>query len=279
MEGENDKREVTIKAGHVNQTYLQDMWRFRELLYILSWRDFSVRYKQTVVGVLWALLRPLIVLLIFTLVFGGIAGLQEQESVPYILIVVGGVLPWQFLSGGISESAASLIGNERLITKVYFPRMLIPVSTLLTILVDFIISLSLTFILFYVLAFPLQVRALAIFFWLPWAMVLALGIGIWLSALNVRYRDFRYLLPFLLQGGLFLSPVGFATHQVPDQWMWLYQLNPVVGLIDGFRWCLGVGEGAFPLFSASYSFCFGVVGMVSGFFYFRHTERNFADWI
>lgn len=271
---------ITVDARHPERTYLRDIWHYRDLLYILSWRDIKVRYKQTVIGGAWAVLRPLLTMLIFTFVFGRVAGLAEGESLPYGLIVLAGVLAWQLLSSGISEGAGSLVGNERLITKVYFPRIILPLSTLGACSLDFSISLLLLvgFCLYFQVAPSIYVLLLPL--WMLLALALALGAALWLSAMNVRYRDFRYALPFVLQVGLFLSPVGFSTERVPADWVWLYQLNPAVGLVESFRWCLfGPDYEGFAPGALVGTVAWAALLLFTGFRYFRATERSFADHI
>ncbi|MCB0636949.1 MAG: ABC transporter permease [Lewinella sp.] len=271
---------ITVDARHPTRTYLRDIWHYRDLFYILSWRDVKVRYKQTLIGGAWAVLRPLLTMLIFTFVFGRVAGLAEGEALPYGLLVLAGVLAWQLLSSGISEGASSLIGNERLITKVYFPRLILPLSTLATCLLDFLIALLLLVgLLVYYRTMP-SLYALLLPLWALLALGLALGASLWLAAFNVRYRDFRYALPFVLQVGLFLSPVGFSASRVPAGWQWLYQLNPAVGLLESFRWCLfGDAYTAFEPQSVLITLLWSILLLFTGFRYFRHTERSFADHI
>ena len=272
--------ETKISAKQSGSVYWKEVWQYRDLLYILSWRDIKVRYKQTLIGAAWALIRPLLTMLIFTFVFGKVAGLEAKSTIPYPLLVLAGVLVWQLISSTISQSAASLLGNERLITKVYFPRVLIPASTFATSLLDFFIAF---FILLLFLFWFGQVPNWAILFlpvWLLLTLLFSLGLGLGLAALNVRYRDFRYALPFVLQLGLYVSPVGFSTQSIPDKWQFLYQMNPVVGLIDSFRWAVIGGEQIpFPLQSLSISFGAGLLFFFLGFRYFKHTEKTFADII
>lgn len=268
---------IHIKAGQVYKNYLRDIWHYRDLAYVLSWRDVKVRYKQTAIGIIWALIRPLFTIVVFTLVFGHVAGFRLEEPIPYILIALTGVLPWQLLSSGITEASASLVGNERLITKVYFPRVLIPASTLLTAILDFCIAYIIALVVFWAYGLIPNFQWLFVIPWLIWAAMLTLGIGLWLSALNVRYRDFRHALPFFIQAGLFISPVGFLTQRIPVKWQLLYQLNPVAGLIDSFRWSVLGGE--FPYQSAIIGLSLTGLIFVFGFVYFRSAEKAFADWI
>lgn len=276
----NPLSEIKVSAATQSGDYWREVWRYRDLLYILSWRDIKVRYKQTLIGAAWAILRPLLTVLIFTFVFGKVAGLANKTEVPYALIVLGGVLAWQLFSSGISEGAASLLGNERLITKVYFPKILIPLSTLATCLLDFLIAFVLLLFLFLYLGVWPSVFIFFVPVWIFLALSLALSFGLGLAALNVRFRDFRYALPFALQIGLFLSPVGFSSDIIPEQYTLLYQLNPAVGLIESFRWCIaGVSWSGFPVLPVIFTFIWLVLSFVVGFRYFQKTERTFADVI
>ncbi|MCO6491604.1 MAG: ABC transporter permease [Phaeodactylibacter sp.] len=270
--------ETVIEPGKIERNYLKDMWRYRELLYILSWRDIKVRYKQTAIGIIWAVLRPAITLIVFTVVFGRIAGLPSDSGVPYPILVLGGLLPWQFFSNAVSESSNSLIGNERLITKVYFPRILIPASAVVTSFIDFLIAflLLLGAIVYY--GFPISVWMLLIPVFLALVFLFSLGCGLILSALNVKFRDFRYIIPFVLQLGLFLSPVGFSTAVVPESWQLAYALNPLVGVINGFRWCI-TPDSVFPGVEAWLAAGVSLFTFFIGFVFFRKMERSFADII
>ena len=258
--------------------YFKDLWRYRELFYVLAWRDVSVRYKQTSVGIAWALLRPALSTIVFTVIFGRL-GKFPSGGVPYPVLVLAGMLPWQLFSAGLSESGNSLIANSNLITKVYFPRLIIPGSSIVTSLIDFGISASLLAVLMAVYGVTpgWQIILLPVFVLL--ALVSAAGMGAWISALNVKYRDFIFVVPFIVQLGLYISPVGFSSSVVPQRWRLLYALNPMVGVIDGFRWC--VLGGASPLLGWSFLVCLAIVfaTAISGFLYFRRTERGFADVI
>jgi lipopolysaccharide transport system permease protein len=269
---------IVLEPGKADREYLKDLWRYRELFYVLAWRDVSVRYKQTVVGIAWAVLRPALTTLVFTVLFGRL-GRFPSGGVPYPVLVLSGMLPWQLFSTGLSESGNSLITNSNLITKVYFPRLIIPGSSLVTSLIDFTISLSMLAVLLavYRVVPGWQIVFLPVFVLLT--LLCAAGMGAWLSALNVKYRDFIFVVPFIVQLGLYISPVGFSTSVVPDRWRLLYALNPMVGVIDGFRWC--VLGGASPLLGWSFliSVLIVVGTAISGFLFFRGTERTFADVI
>lgn len=271
---------IVIEPGRTEKTYWKDLWRFRELFYILSWRDIKVRYKQTTLGVLWAVLRPLLTMLVFTLVFGRLAKMPAVGNAPYALIVFAGLLPWQFFSNALSESSNSLVGSERLITKVYFPRLIIPASSIITSFVDFLISFGLLLLLFvfYQYTPPLTIFILPLFWVLGFSA--SFGPGLYLTALNVKYRDFRYIIPFIVQFGLFISPVGFDSSVVPQSWRWLYALNPVVGVIDGFRWCI-IKDAPCPLLDYPFYISLGVnlFFVWLSVYQFRKMEKSFADLI
>jgi lipopolysaccharide transport system permease protein len=269
---------MVIEAGRAGQQYWRDLWRYRELLYFLAWRDILVRYKQTVVGVAWSLVRPLLTMVVFTIVFGKLAKLPSG-GVPYPLLVMAGMLPWQFFSNALSESGNSLVTNTGLITKVYFPRMVIPASSVVTSLVDFVISCAFLGVLFawYRFAPGPQIAALPLFMLL--SFMAACGAGLWIAALMAQYRDFRFIVPFVAQFGMYVSPVGFSSGIVPEKWRLLYSLNPMVGVIDGFRWSLLGGNP--PLDWTGLGICIASTAllMVSGVWYFRKTERTMADVI
>lgn len=271
--------ELHIIAGKAGRHYWRDLWRYRELLFFLAWRDVKVRYKQTVLGVTWILLRPLLMLTVLTLVFNRIAGLGMDQATPYALVVLAGLLPWQFFANALTESSNSLVGNSRLITRVYFPRLLIPVGSVLAGIIDFLITLLLLvpLMLWYDHLPGWEVMFLPLFMLL--ALVIALGAGIAFAALNVRYRDVRFIVPFIVQFGLFLSPVGFRAVLVPADWQWLYQLNPMVGVIESFRWCL-LGEGyALPVGALLSSLVVTAMLLMFSLHYFRRVEKSFADVI
>jgi lipopolysaccharide transport system permease protein len=268
--------ETVIQRGRIEKNYWRDIWLFRDLFYILSWRDLKVRYKQTVIGVVWSILRPLLTMLIFTFIFGRVAGLPSDGSTPYSILVFAAMLPWQFFSNAVSESSSSLIGNANLITKVYFPRLIIPASSVITSLVDLAISFVLLVLImtYYRHVPPINIFFLPLFVLL--AFVAAFGFGLYLTALNVKYRDFRYVIPFIIQFGLYISPVGFSSSIVPEKWRLIYSLNPMVSIIDGFRWCL-IGKEPINLFSFAISLSVIIVFTTLGIRYFRKTEKSFAD--
>jgi lipopolysaccharide transport system permease protein len=268
---------LVIAPGVTAKNYWRDLWHYRELVYFLAWRDTVVRYKQTAVGVAWALIRPALTMLVFV-GFRRLVGLPSG-SVPDPILVFAAVLPWQFFSSALSESASSLLGNANLISKVYFPRLLIPFAAVATTLIDFAITLTFLFalMLWYRFLPGWQIAALPFFMLLTFG--LSLGIGLFLAALNVEYRDFRYIVPFIVQLGLFVSPIAFSTADVPEKWRALYALNPLVGIIDGFRWSLLGGKA--PLDAGTIWLSAAVTGamMVLGVWYFRRMEHSFADVI
>ena len=233
--------EITIERGRASRQYWNDIWRYRELFYFLAWRDILVRYKQTVVGIAWALVRPLLTMIVLTVVFGKLAKLPSG-GVPYPILVFCGMLPWQFFASALSESGNSLVSNANLISKVYFPRLIVPASSVITSLVDFLISASLLVVLMIWYRYLPSLNCLLLLLFIALAFAAAFGAGLWISALMVRYRDFRIIVPFIVQFGLYISPVGFSSSVVPEKWRLLYSLNPMVGVIDGFRWAILDGK-------------------------------------
>jgi len=272
---------IIIESGHTERQYWQDLWRYRELFYVLAWRDISVRYKQTAIGVLWAVLQPVLLTVIFTFLFGKLAKMPS-DGVPYPLWVFAATLPWQFFAASLAASSQSLITNANLVSKVYFPRMIVPAGAVVTSMMDFLI----TFVIFLVMMAWYQVwptwRFAAVPLLMLLAFVVALGPGLLITALNVKYRDFRYIIPFVIQIGIYISPVGYASTMVQEKfpnWMWLYSLNPMVGVIDGFRWALLGGKGGISVESFALSLAVTAFLAVLGIWYFRKTERTFADII
>jgi lipopolysaccharide transport system permease protein len=270
--------QLIIEAGNTELQYWRDLWQYRELFYFLAWRDLLVRYKQTVVGVGWSIIRPLLTMLVLTVVFGKL-GKMPSGGLPYPLLVLSGMLPWQFFSNAMAESGNSLLLNANLISKVYFPRLVITVSSVITSFVDFLIAsiFLVALMIWYRYVPPVTVVLLPLFVLLVFAA--SLGVGLWISALMVRYRDFRFIVPFLVQFGLYISPVGFRSSVVPERFRLLYSLNPMVGVIDGFRWCLlGARSGVFwPALAVAVIEV--TLLIVSGIWYFRRTELTFADVI
>ena len=270
---------IIIEAGRTERHYWRDLWRYQELFMVLAWRDLSVRYKQTMIGILWALIRPILAVVIFTIVFGHIAKLPSEGIAPYALMVYAGMLPWTLFATALSEASHSLIANANLISKVYFPRMIIPAATLVVALVDFLISfcLLLALMVWYQFVPGWQIALLPVFVFL--ACFASLGPGLWITALNVKYRDFRLIIPFIVQFGLYVSPVGFSSAIIPEQWRLLYSLNPMVGVIDGFRWCILGGQSQIYLPGLALSFCVAAFFLWLGISRFRKMEKTFADMI
>jgi len=274
----SDQTEIIIEAGRTESQYWKDLYRYRELFYFLSWRDILVRYKQTVIGIAWAVIRPFLTMVVFTIVFGKLAKLPS-EGAPYPILVYCAVLPWQFFANALSETSNSLIGNANLISKIYFPRLIIPASSVITSFVDFLISgiILVALIIWYQFVPGWRVVTLPLFVAIGFAA--SIGCGLWLAALNVKYRDFRYIIPFIVQFGLFISPVGFSSSIVPGRWRLLYSLNPMVGVIDGFRWAI-IGKEAMIYWPGFFlSLLLVVILFITGIWYFRRTERTFADVI
>jgi lipopolysaccharide transport system permease protein len=271
--------ELVIEPGRIERRYWRDLWQYRELFSVLAWRDISVRYKQTVIGAAWALIRPLLTMVVFTVIFGKLANLPSEGTAPYALMVFAGMLPWSFFATALSEASMSIIGNANLISKVYFPRLIVPMAAVMVAFVDFLISFGIlvTLMVWYAFLPGWQILLLPAFTAI--AFITSFGVGVWITALNVKYRDFRYVIPFIVQLGLYVSPVGFSSSIVPDEWRILYSLNPMVGVIDGFRWCILGGE------SRIYWPGFWLSLAVAGFFLwfgirqFRRMEKSFADLI
>ena len=274
-----EEKTLIIEAGRTERHYWADLWRYRELFYILSWRDISVRYKQTVIGVVWAFLRPFLTMVVFTVIFGKLAKLPTEGNAPYAIMVYAAMLPWQFFASSVSEASNSLIGNTQLITKVYFPRLIIPVSSVITSFIDFLVSFVILIALMLYYRFMPSVNMLLLPVFLLVAFTAAMGIGLYITALNVKYRDFRYVIPFLVQFGLYISPVGFSSSIVPEKYRLLYSLNPMVGVIDGFRWAILGGESAIYWPGFLLSFVVMTFFLALGVRTFRKMEKTFADVI
>ena len=272
-------RKIIIEPKSINKQYWKDLWNYRELFYFLAWRDVKVRYKQTVVGIAWAFIRPVLTMIVFSVIFGNLAGLPSEEGIPYPVMVYAALLPWQFFSQSLSESSNSLIGNVSLISKVYMPRLLLPASSLIVNFVDFIISFVIFIFLMVIYRFMPDWKIITLPLFLLIAFIAAYGFSLWFAALNVRYRDFRYIVPFIVQFGLYVSPVGFSSIVVPEQWRLLYSMNPMVGVIDGFRWAILGGDVQIYWPGFILSLILISIIFISGLFYFRSTERTFADVI
>ncbi len=271
--------ELVIEAGRTEQQYWKDIWKYRELFYFLAWRDILVRYKQTAIGLAWALIRPFLTMVVFTIVFGQLAKLPSQGNAPYSIMVLAALLPWQFFSSALGECGNSLLKNSNLISKVYFPRLIVPISGVIVSFVDFLISGIILVGLMAWYNFIPDWRILTLPLFIAIAFMAALGAGLWLAALNVEYRDFQYIIPFIIQLGLYISPVGFSSKIVPEQWRLLYSLNPMVGVIDGFRWAILKGESTIYLPGFLLSLGLVILLFFTGIWYFRRTEKIFADVI
>lgn len=275
--------DLIIEAGRSERQYWRDLWRYRELFYFLAWRDILVRYKQTVIGIAWAVIRPVLTMIILTVIFGRVAGLPSA-GVPYPVLVFCGMLPWHFFAAAFAESSSSLVSNSNMISKVYFPRLVVPAGSVITSFVDFLISGVLLVVLMAIYGVAPSPAVIALPFFIAMAFGAAFGVGLWVSAMMVRYRDFRFVVPFVVQFGLYLSPVGFssavaAPHILPEAWRLLYWANPMAGVIDGFRWAILGGEN--HLYWPGLLLSCGVifVTIFTGIRYFRSTERTFADVI
>jgi lipopolysaccharide transport system permease protein len=268
-----------LEPGRAAKNYWRDLWLYRELFQVLAGRDIAVRYKQTVIGVAWALIRPFLTMVVFTVIFGRVAKLPSDGAAPYALMVFAGMLPWQFFSTALSEASNSLVGNANLVSKVYFPRLIVPTATVMVAFVDFLISFAILvgMMIYYQYAPSWQILLLPVF--VAVAFFASLGPGLWISSLNVKFRDFRYVIPFLVQFGLYVSPVGFSSSVIPEKWRLLYSLNPMVGVIDGFRWCILGGDSAIDWQNFGISIALTVFFLWLGIHQFRKMERTFADLI
>lgn len=271
-------QEIIIEAGRAERQYWRDLWNYRELFYFLAWRDILVRYKQTVFGVAWALLRPLLTTVVFTVIFSKVCKLPSGGA-PYAILVLAAMLPWQFFSNALAEASNSLVANSNLVSKIYFPRLVVPASAVITSLVDFLIAGAFLVVLMVWYQYAPDWRVVFVPVFTLMAFGAAMGAGLWLAALNVKYRDFRYVVPFIVQFGMYVSPVGFSSDVVPAEWRLLYSLNPMVGVIDGFRWAI-LG-GATELYWPGLLLSLGsiVALLFTGIQYFRRTEQSFADVI
>lgn len=276
--GTGSTREIVLEAGRSEHHYWKDLWRYRELFYFLAWRDMLVRYKQTTIGIAWALARPLLTMLVFTFVFSKIAKLPSPDA-PYPILVFAALLPWQFFSSAFSGAGDSLVTNAGMISKVYFPRLIVPASAVIVSLADLAISLGILAVLMAVYGFAPSWQILALPLFVLMAFATSMGAGLWVAALNVKYRDFKIIVPFVVQFGLYVSPVGFTSAIVPEQWRLLYSLNPMVGVIDAFRWAIVGGTSEFYWPGFVLSIVITTALLVTGISYFRRTEKTFADII
>lgn len=270
---------LLIEPGVADRRYWRDLWRYRELFLVLAWRDVAVRYKQTLFGTAWALVRPLLTMVVFTLVFGGIARLPSVAGAPYALMVFAGLLPWQFFSTALTDASNSVIGNANLIGKVYFPRLIVPTATVVVSFVDFLVSLAILVGLLAWYRFVPGWRIVTLPFFTGMAFLAALGPGLWIASLNVKYRDFRHVVPFVVMLGLYVSPVGFGSEVVPERWRTIYALNPMVAVIDGFRWAILGGTAPFDATGFGIGWIVILLLLWRGFRQFRRLERHFADLV
>lgn len=283
---EDDDFDLWIEAGHAEKHYWLDLWRYRELFVILAWRDVAVRYKQTVAGTAWALVQPFLSMVIMTLIFGRVAGLPSMGNAPYAIMVFAALLPWQFFSNALSASGQSVVSNRDMISKVYFPRIIVPTASVLVSFVDFLVSLLILAAMMVWYQFPPGWNLLALPAFMFLAAISALGAGLVLTALTVQYRDFRFLVPFIVQFGMFVSPVGYNSavivEKLSSEMSWLYYvycLNPLVFVIEGFRWCILGGEFRLLESPMLVSLAVSFLLLAAGIAYFRKTERSFADVI
>lgn len=276
--GTNMQYDLIIEAGRAERHYWKDIWRYRELFYFLCWRDILVRYKQTTVGAAWAMIRPVLTMIVFTVIFGKLAKFPSG-GVPYPILVFAAILPWQFFANSLTESSNSLVGNANLISKIYFPRMIVPASTIIVSLVDFLISFLILILLMAWYRFIPDWRIITLPLFLLMAFFASFGAGLWLTSLNVKYRDVRHIVPFMVQLGLYISPVGFASSIIPEKWRLLYSINPMVSVIDGFRWAILGGQHS--LYWPGILLSLGLITFLTagGIRHFRRTEQTFADVI
>jgi lipopolysaccharide transport system permease protein len=273
-----DELDLIIEPGRIEKNYWRDLWRYRELFYILAWRDFKVRYKQTVIGVAWSVLRPLLTMIVIVVVFSKLAKLPSEGNAPYAIMSLAGLLPWQFFSNALTESSNSLISNTNLFTKVYFPRLLIPASSIVLGFVDFLITFAMLLLIMIPYHFVPSINMIFLPFFFILTFLASFGVGLLMSTLNLKYRDFRFIVPFIVQFGMYISPVAFSSSIVPQKYQLLYSLNPMVGVIDGFRWCIIGGEVPLNLTSLLISTVVIIGFTVLGIRYFRKTEKMLADY-
>jgi lipopolysaccharide transport system permease protein len=276
---ENENWDIVIDAENTHRQFWKDLWNYRELFYFIAWRDILVRYKQTLIGITWSVIRPVLTMVIFTIVFGKLAKLPSDGNVPYPILVYTALLPWQFFANSLTESSNSLILNAPMVSKIYFPKLILPTSSVIVSLVDFIISFGILSVIMLWYRFTPAWTIVFIPLFLILAILASLGIGYFIAALNVKYRDFRYIVPFVVQLGLYISPVGFSSNIIPDKWRFFYSLNPMVGVIDGFRWAITGADISVYLPGFLMSVFMTLFLFILGMFYFRKTELTFADFI
>jgi homopolymeric O-antigen transport system permease protein len=269
---------LIIDAGRAEGQYWKDLWRYRELFFFLAWRDILVRYKQTFLGISWSVLRPLLTMIVFTIVFGRLAKLPSG-GVPYPLFVFVAMLPWQLFSNSLNSVGNSMIGNSGIISKVYFPRLVIPASAVIVCFVDFLISGAMLISLMFWYHFRPGWQIITVPFFILMTAGLVMGTGLLISALNVKYRDFGFVAPFIVQIGLYISPVGFSSSIIPEKWKLLYSANPMVGIIDGFRWAVLGGKISLNWPGFILSLVISILMLIFGIVYFRKIEENVVDII
>jgi lipopolysaccharide transport system permease protein len=268
-------RRIILKAGVANKNYWRDLWDYRDLFYILSWKEFKVRYKETIIGTAWSVVRPLLTTIIFTFIFNRVAKFVSPGNTPYLLMVFTAMLPWQFFSNAVADGSNSLIGNSGLINKVYFPRIIVPISTIITSIIDLLISLVILLGMFLVFQFQPPLQAVLLPLFIALTIIISTGFAIFFSAVTVRFRDFRFIIPFVIQIGLYITPVGFSSSLIPEEWRWLYYINPMAGMVDGFRWCV-LDEPMNWLYFTE-SLVIGGLFLLFGLFYFRSIEKGISD--
>jgi lipopolysaccharide transport system permease protein len=265
-------------ASGLSALNLRDLWAYRELIYFMTWRDLKVRYKQTILGAGWAILRPFMTMVVFSIFFGGLANVKS-DGIPYPIFSFSGLLPWELFATALTVASRSLVQNSNMITKIYFPRVILPLASVLAGVVDFLIAFVILLLMMVYYRIPPSPHIWALPFYLLLALVASLGVGLWLSALNVKYRDVGYVSPFLTQFWMFLTPIAYGASYIPAQWQFVYALNPMVGVVNGFRWAmLGTPQGA-PDLSLLISIGVALLILISGLFYFRRMEREFADMV
>lgn len=274
----NSKPITVISSQDSSKQLFNELWRFKDLFLLLTWRDLLVRYKQTFFGIAWAIFRPLITVIVFAFIFGKVAKLPSNNT-PYFLFVFAGIIPWQFFASSLADAGNSLVANSNIITKVYFPRLLMPFSSIAACFVDALITgvIFCIFLFWYHVEFTWHILVLPAF--ILWLVLLTIGVSIWTAALNVTYRDFRYLIPFMVQLGMYISPVGFSSQIIPDKWLWLFYINPMVSIIDGFRWCIFHQSSNFNLMMSLPSMTITILVLVSSILFFKSSEDSFADRI
>ncbi len=271
--------EVVLEAGRADRHYWADLWRYRELFQVLAWRDVTIRYKQTAIGVAWAVIRPVLATVIFSLLLGRVAKLPSDGGAPYPLMVFAGMLPWTFFATALADASNSLVSNTNLVSKVYFPRLIVPTAAIVAAMVDFAIGLVILAAMMLWFRFAPDWRIVLLPAFGAMAFLAALGPSLWIASLNVRYRDFRYVIPFIVQFGLYVSPVGYSSSVVPERWRLIYSLNPMVGVIDGFRWCVLGGRAAIYWPGLGLGLVVIALALWLGVSQFRRLEKTFADLI